>query len=248
MCTVVFIPGSESFYLGSLRDESPERQRAFAPEIYTSGNISFLAPKDPVAGGTWIAVNEAGIMIVLLNGGFKNHERKKHYRKSRGLIVTELLASGAPVAEWGHTDLQDIEPFTLIVWSDHKLNELVWDGCKKHRVRLEATQPYIWSSSTLYNAAAKTVRKTLFQNWVATNPNISKLSLLNFFKLFDNAENGFLMNRKNVTKTLSYTFIEYYPGQKTVMNYYDFTDSFYCIKTILQKTNVLHASCQNERH
>lgn len=232
MCTVVFIPGKNNFYLGSLRDESPKRARALAPEIYTECENTYMAPKDPMAGGTWIGVTNAGNAIVLLNGGFENHQRKNYYRKSRGLIVTELLASAVPVVEWSLIDMQDIEPFTLIVWSDNNLFELVWDGTEKHRTRLDAELPHIWSSSTLYNAEAKAVRKELFQNWIAMNPPVSKLSILNFFKSFDDAENGFIMNRNERTKTLSYSLIEFYPHDNAVFNYYDFMLYSYSIKKL----------------
>jgi hypothetical protein len=232
MCTVVFIPGQQIHYLGSLRDESPKRPRAIVPEIYTAGNKSFIAPKDPMASGTWIGAADTGNAIVLLNGGFGNHQRNSYYRKSRGLIVTELLASDVPVFEWSFIDMVDIEPFTLVVWSDNKLFELVWDGSEKHRKRLDATQPYIWSSSTLYNAEAKAMRQNLFQNWIAMNPPVSKLSVLNFFKSFKNDENGFIMNRMEVTKTLSFSFIELGQNNETVISYYDFSTYTYSSKSL----------------
>jgi hypothetical protein len=232
MCTVVFMPGKDGIYLGSLRDESPKRPRALPPEIYPAGDTFYLAPKDPVADGTWIGVTDKGNAIVLLNGGFKNHQRKNHYRKSRGLIVTELLASEMPVVEWSLIDMPDIEPFTLIVWSDNNLFELVWDGNEKHRTRLDAAQPHLWSSSTLYNEGAKAVREELFQNWIAMNPPISKLSLLGFFKTFTNTENGFIINRNEITKTLSYSFIELFPYDKAVLNYYDLMAYSSSTKTI----------------
>ncbi|MBC7935172.1 MAG: NRDE family protein [Rhizobacter sp.] len=236
MCTVVFIPGRERIYLGSLRDESPKRPRALVPEIYTVGSTSYVAPKDPMASGTWVGASDTGNAIVLLNGGFENHQRKSYYRKSRGLIVTELLASELPVVEWSLINMQDIEPFTLIVWSDDNLFELVWDGNERYRTRLDATQPHIWSSSTLYNAEAKAIREEFFQNWIAMNPPVSKLSVLNFFRSFKNDENGFIMNRNEITKTLSYSLIELYPQEKAVLNYYDFMVYSYSIKTIfLQK-------------
>ncbi len=239
MCTVVFIPALEKIYLGSLRDESPKRLRALVPQVYHAGRTSYIAPKDQQASGTWVGASDTGNVIVLLNGGFENHEKKSDYRKSRGLIVTELLASELPVVEWRLIDMQDIEPFTLIVWSNATLFELVWDGRERHRTRLDATQPHIWSSATLYNAEAKAIRKEFFENWIAVNPPVSKLSVLNFFRSFKNDENGFIMNRNEVTKTLSYSLIELYPQEKIVFNYYDFMVYSYSIKTIsLQKKSV----------
>jgi uncharacterized protein with NRDE domain len=232
MCTVIFIHRDKEIYFGSLRDESPKRPRAAKPEISELNGVSFLSPQDAKAGGTWIGVSSTGNVIVLLNGGFENHQRKNYYRKSRGLIVSELLASEMPVVEWNLIDMEDIEPFTLIVWSDNNLFQLVWDGSQRHRIRLDETLPYIWSSSTLYNLEVKAKREELFQNWIAMNPPFSKLSLLNFFKSHSDAENGFIMNRMEITKTLSFSFIELRPNNDAVMSYYDFSNYSYSTATI----------------
>ena len=232
MCTVVFIPVDREVYFGSLRDESPKRPRALKPYVSQLNGLSYLSPKEAMAGGTWIGVNNMGNIIILLNGAFENHQRKSYYRKSRGLMVTELLASVVPVVEWNLVDMEDIEPFTLIVWSDNNLFQLVWDGRERHRIRLDETLPYIWSSSTLYNSDAKAKREELFQNWIAMNPPVSKLSLLNFFKTYSDEENGFMMNRKEVTKTLSFSFIELTEKNKAAMSYYDFSDYSYSTQKI----------------
>ena len=99
----------------------------------------------------------------------------------------------------------------------------MWDGFLKHKFKLDADKPYVWSSSTLYNKVAKDNRDELFQNWIAINPSISKLSVLNFFKSFEDIENGFLMNRNEKIKTLSYSFIELTKND-AYFNYYDFNN------------------------
>ncbi len=226
MCTVIFIPGNNEVFFSSLRDESPKRPSAAKPAISELNGVSFLSPKDPMAGGTWVGVNNTGNVIVLLNGGFENHQRKNYYRKSRGIIVSELLVSEMPVVEWNLIDLENIEPFTLIVWSDNNLFQLVWDGMERHRIRLDETLSHIWSSSTLYNEDAKAKREELFQNWIAMNPPVSKLSLLNFFKSYVDNENGFMINRSEITKTLSFSFIEI-SQRNAAMSYYDFSNYSY---------------------
>lgn len=221
MCTVVFIPSHNKHYLASLRDESPERATALAPQVYASGRANYLMPKDALAGGTWIGISTHKTVIVLLNGGFKNHSRKKGYVKSRGLIVTELLLSALPVVDWQLMDLSHIEPFTLVVWSDNNLFELVWDGDKKHRSRLDATVAHIWSSSTLYNNTSKAAREDLFQDWIAMGPPIDKRSVLRFFKSTEDSENGFIINRHEKIKTLSYSFVELSDTNTALLDYYD---------------------------
>lgn len=221
MCTVVFIPSGNKQFFASLRDESPQRPRAIAPDIYKSSETRYLMPKDALAGGTWIGINEFKNVIILLNGGHQNHIKKDNYLTSRGKIVSELLQSIMPVVDWQLMDLSMVEPFTLVVWSEQNLFELVWDGEEKHRIRLDSSTAHIWSSSTLYDANAKSIRADLFQNWIAMGPPISKLTILNFFKSFEDAENGFIINRNEKIKTLSYSFIEFSSNVNASLDYFD---------------------------
>ncbi len=225
MCTVVYIPNnSGTGYFASLRDESPIRPKASMPQINDDDEIKFISPIDAFAGGTWIGVNDFNNVIILLNGSFENHTRKSFYRKSRGLIVRELLSCELPVVDWNLMNLTDIEPFTLIVFSDDNLFQLLWDGTNKTRILLDATIPHIFSSSTLYSNNAKAKRKDMFDNWIAMNPPISKLSLLNFFKSFDDKKNGFIIDRSATMKTISYSFIELQHHQTACFSHYDFID------------------------
>ena len=59
-----------------------------------------LLPTDTEKGGTWIGLHEKGHLLVLLNGGFEMHQRLERYRKSRGLIVKDLLDKEDPLKEW----------------------------------------------------------------------------------------------------------------------------------------------------
>jgi hypothetical protein len=208
MCTVVFIPKGDKYFFASLRDESPLRPRAAVPTIYKDEDADILSPIDSLAGGTWLGLTASGSVVILLNGGFEKHERKTNYRKSRGLIVAELLASRLPEESWNLMDMHGVEPYTLVVWNEGNLFQLVWDGEHKHAIMLKSNQSYIWSSATLYDKQARIYRSQLFQQWIDTNLLVSSLSLFSFFKSFTESDNGFLMNRNEQTKTLSYTFIE----------------------------------------
>lgn len=208
MCTVVFIPDENKQYFASLRDESPNRPKAIVPALYKTNEAKYLMPKDALAGGTWIGINEFKNVIILLNGGFENHHKKDSYSTSRGQIVHELLQSIMPVVDWQLMELINVEPFTLVVWSDNHLFELVWDGITKHRKGLDSSISHLWSSSTLYQTKFQIKRRELFMEWISAQPSITKHSVLNFFKSTNDAENGFIINRSANMKTLSYSFIE----------------------------------------
>lgn len=225
MCTVVFIPGREQYYFASLRDEDTERPCATEPALYKEGTLQYLAPKDGLAGGTWIGINEMQHVIILLNGAFEKHTAGNNYRKSRGLIVTELLVSETPVIDWYAMELKQIEPFTLIVWSSGDLFQLVWDGECKKKIRPDAHAAHIWSSSTLYNTEAGANREKQFQHWITKKPAVSMESLLSFFLSEADTENGFIINRNEKIKTLSYSFITITQQGSGLMQYYDFVQN-----------------------
>lgn len=237
MCTVVFIPSRNKFQFASLRDENPLRPKAIEPTLHTTDTASFIAPVDALAGGTWAGFNQFGNVIILLNGAHTNHLRQPYYRKSRGLVVLALLASELPVVDWALLDLAGTEPFTLVVGSDWHLFELVWDGQHKTKTLLDITKPHIWSSSTLYDTQAKAHRSGLFQQWITNRPRVNRQSLLDFFLSYQEAENGFLMNRNGIIKTLSYSFIEMNKHKQGRYSYHDLTtDQLSCVEMPIIET------------
>jgi len=68
MCTVSVIPlGTDALRLACNRDELRTRAIALPPTIQTFGERRAILPTDPDSGGTWIAVNDAGVVFTLLN-------------------------------------------------------------------------------------------------------------------------------------------------------------------------------------
>lgn len=222
MCTVTFIPQSFSeFVLTSNRDESPIRL-TIPPAIYNVDEVALLFPKDEVAGGTWFGVSEQQRLICLLNGGFNAHKRAENYRMSRGLIVTNLLASENAVAEIDAYDFMGIEPFTIIMvdWKKElQLYELVWDGNSKY-LSEKPLIPHIWSSSLLYSEEMKKKREAWFSDFIINNLNPSKTDILQFHKLAGEGslDTNLVMDRGFV-KTKSIT--QYSKSEKSTMRYED---------------------------
>ena len=224
MCTVLYWPVKDRVSFASLRDESTRRKPAFKPKLIDDLGVKFIAPIDPEGGGTWLAANELGDVVILLNGGYEKHKHLPNYRKSRGLIVTELLSHAAPYDHWMLMNLENIEPFTLIVYSNSILYHLVWDGDLKHDLKPSTQLPHIWSSATLYSAEAKNKRNQNFDSWMATEPEINRETVFEFFASIQDKENGFLMNRAEKLKTLSYSFVEYSFDGSVKLIYEDFAD------------------------
>jgi len=181
MCTVTLVKNSsKGFILTSNRDEAIGR-KTLPLEFYEFNGKRLLFPKDQVAGGTWISISEQQTMICLLNGGYKNHEKKNHYRHSRGVVVTDILSENNLWEAMQAYDCEDLEPFTLVGvdWNTKTFfYELVWDGKQKHIRVLDSNQTHIWSSATLYTDEMKQKRK----DWFADFKHNNKLTVENIIK------------------------------------------------------------------
>lgn len=169
------------------------------------------------AGGTWAGLHDLGHVIILLNGAFKDHTKKNNYNKSRGLIVTQLMDSEDPVFQWVAIDLDNIEPFTLVMLCNGKLYETRWDGYKKYSEIKNISQPHIWSSATLYNEAAQKMRLRWFEKGKEKISSASEL--YNFLNAHQQAQNGFVMKRNGLIQTLSISLLQHKAGMAQYIFY-----------------------------
>jgi hypothetical protein len=207
MCTVTFIPANKQVFITSNRDEKHWRSCALSPEFHRFESGRILYPKDADAGGTWIAAHENGNAIVFLNGGFVCHTPNPPYRKSRGLILLDLIDSYSPSNSFLSVNLSNIEPFTAIVWDSNELFECRWDGEEKHYKHLDKSAPHIWSSVTLYKPDIIQKREQWFANWLAGNSAPSRDDILHFHQFTGEGDcyNDLRMNRDGKVFTVSVT-------------------------------------------
>jgi hypothetical protein len=162
MCTVSWLHQDDGYQLFCNRDERKTRAIARGPEVIESGAVRFIAPIDCAGGGTWIAVNEYGLSLCLLNGSpVRSGEAPV---KSRGHIVMEL-ATATCLAEacaraW-QTSLLEFAPFRLVlIERGRPAAVMTWDGVSRSIV------PYWWlplSSSSVDEAGARQVREREFR-------------------------------------------------------------------------------------
>lgn len=206
MCTVSFVFSNGKVILTHNRDEKTLRPSAIEPKIYSINNKNILFPKDKKAGGTWYAIAENGSVLVILNGAEEKHQLRTSYRKSRGLIVLDLISSDSPIVAWKLIDLSQIEPFTLVLFQDSKLYQLRWNEVEKSTLNLDINQNHIWSSSTLYPKEVQEQRAHLFHKFMVSNE-ISPEKLFQFHRYTnpEDSENGLIINRNDSLKTLSIT-------------------------------------------
>lgn len=207
MCTVSFVNANGKIIITSNRDEKTLRPNAIEPQNYVVNNRKVIFPKDKKAGGTWYAINEHSTVLVLLNGADEKHCIKDSYRKSRGLIVLDLISSEAAIKSWESIDLENIEPFTLVLFENGKLYQLRWNETEKSTIELDNAKSYIWSSSTLYPREIRQKRADWFYTFLDTKPEVNAEELFNFHRYTEaeNTEHGLVINRNEALKTLSIT-------------------------------------------
>ncbi|MEO8239640.1 MAG: NRDE family protein [Flavobacterium sp.] len=226
MCTVSFVYNNESVIITSNRDEKVIRTNAVPPRSYTCNGKNVIYPKDPKAGGTWFVVDANGTVLVLLNGGIIKHKVQFIYRRSRGLIALDIICSDSPKDFWKEINLEDIEPFTLVLYQDKKLYELIWDGLIKRTTQLDETQNHIWSSVTLYPDEIRKKRSGWFFDFLKNKNEVSASDILDFHRNTEDgdSENGLIINRENTLRTLSITQV-IIEQNKSVLEYHDLVNA-----------------------
>jgi uncharacterized protein with NRDE domain len=109
------------------RDERLDRE-ATGPALRHDGPLAVLAPRDAVEGGTWLGVNERGVLAGITN---RFGRARREGRRSRGLLVLDALA--APTAVEAAERLRSLDPtqangFHLVIADATSAHLVVGDG------------------------------------------------------------------------------------------------------------------------
>lgn len=220
MCTVSFVHSQGKIIITSNRDEQVARP-AVEPRNYLVNQKNLFFPKDPKAGGTWYVVDENANVLVLLNGAEEKHQWNPPYRRSRGLIVLDLFSAPSAIAAWHDIDLENVEPFTIVLFQNQKLYQLRWNGTEKSTLELDAKENHIWSSSTLYAQEIRQQRAQWFTTFLDTKPEVTFEEMFHFHRYTeaDNSQHGLIINRNDKLKTLSITQSVIEQNKITVMHH-----------------------------
>jgi hypothetical protein len=220
MCTVSFVHSKGKIIITSNRDEQVARP-AIEPRNYLVNQKNLFFPKDPKAGGTWFVVDDCSNVLVLLNGAEEKHQWNPPYRRSRGLIVLDLFSSESAISAWETIALENIEPFTIVLFQDQQLYQLRWDGHNKTAQNLNSEGNHIWSSSTLYSKEIRDQRRKWFSTFLDTTPELTFEEMFRFHRYTEaeNSQHGLIINRNDKLKTLSITQSVIEQNKITVMHH-----------------------------
>ena len=124
-----------------------------------------------------------------------------------GLIILEIIEADEPLSFFKTLRLDNIEPFTIVLYQSGLLHELRWDGNDKHEKALDITGNYIWSSATLYSDEIIEHRENLFDSFIHSAAGSITAATVHDFHASNNgdAENGFVISRQTGMKTFSIT-------------------------------------------
>jgi hypothetical protein len=173
MCTVTVVPQAQGARLLCNRDERRSRPAALPPEIHDLRGRLAAFPVDPQGGGTWIGVNDAGLIVTLLNvqrtsDGRRDDASRK--RRSRGLVVRELLRwTSLPHATAAVESLEPyaFEPFQVVIVYEGRVAVATSDAAGPIRCTQQTLdEPVLFTSSSLGDALVGLPRRRLFERMV----------------------------------------------------------------------------------
>ncbi len=136
MCTLIleFHPGTaRPITLLANRDERLNRPaQGWTVRPSVTGR-SMLAPRDLTAGGSWVGINNAGVVVALTN--HNTGKPPEDTRASRGALVEEMLghpSAAAARAAVKDRNAQTYNPFHLVVADQH--TGWLWHSTLEHQL------------------------------------------------------------------------------------------------------------------
>ena len=180
MCTVTWSVDDGGYSLLFNRDEKLSRAVAEPPRIHTRDGVRFGAPTDADGGGTWIAANEYGVTVCLLNAYPATGIQPGAAAKSRGEIPVGVASSRSleDVAERiNRVELGCFAPFRLLALEpDRGACLFEWSGS---RITLDedVDRPAVLTSSSFESAAVAASRRVAYGNCVGNSGGITRTAL-----------------------------------------------------------------------
>jgi hypothetical protein len=225
MCTMTIVSHERGTRVVFNRDEQRTRPDGLAPRLQRSGSGILCYPIDPRGGGTWIGVNDTGVMAALLN-------RSGTYRTgtdavlSRGAVVPAVLRARA-ISEavrvaraWLPLALA---PFRIVVCQER---DVYWadggGGTAGPIGHSFLDRPVLFTSSSLGDEKVFRPRKGLFEQLFARMPGqpLEAQRVFHRHQWPDHPEVSVLMHRADA-RTVSRTQVDVQTRPDTIRVHYE---------------------------
>jgi hypothetical protein len=140
------------------------------PRVQTLGRRRAIFPVDPQGGGTWVGVNDRGLVVSLLNVHSLTSPRARGRLRSRGVIVNALLRCRTLVnaAETvTGLDPSTFQRFCVVMVHDGQIAVATSIGGDQIDCSLEPLcAPRLFTSSSLGDEIVEAPRRRLFDRLV----------------------------------------------------------------------------------
>lgn len=188
------------------RDDRIIRPSATPPQYHEVAGVSAVYPSEH-RSGTWIAANQFGITLALLNW---NRPKLTPKLRSRGRVILGLLSADSTAAierALRQRTLQGVWPFRLFAFlgPEFRVREWRWDGLNL-ALRSHPWRSGHWFSSGLSDVVAARERRRIFDS-AARDADAGTLSWLRKLHRQHGSEPGpfSVCVHRNDAATLSYT-------------------------------------------
>ena len=161
MCTLTVVTGSDTYRMAMNRDEKIARGAGVPPVMHEFDGTRAIYPNDG-DGGTWIAANECGIALALLNWNDIAPPGKTVKTRSRGRVIPALIDSRSLWdlhAVFSVSNFTGMLPFRLVgvFPSEREIWEWRWDSTHLE-FQVHAWKSRHWFSSSLSDNRAESLR------------------------------------------------------------------------------------------
>lgn len=218
MCTVSIIAlrsAGGAYRLVTNRDEQRTRARGEAPTWRTLGGVRAISPRDPNAGGTWVATSESGLSLCLLNGNLEPPPDLPARPRSRGLLIGSLIGLGSierVIDGLARMDLSPFPPFRLVgaetAAGGPRLFDAFWNR-ESLVTTVDHRAPVCFVSSGLGDSMVAP-RLPLFDEMVGRNPTAEAQDAFHVHAWAERPEISVLMTRGDAM-TVSITSVSVEP-------------------------------------
>jgi len=142
MCTLTWLRDTNGLRVYFNRDEKRTRLPALPPAEKIVHGVRVLTPTDADAGGSWLAANEFGLVVAVLN--FYDAEAtlpaSNVNHQSRGHLILQLSTHqtpGSALADIDRLPLAMFRPFILVLFGEGRDDAIVrWNGRKIEKQHL----------------------------------------------------------------------------------------------------------------
>lgn len=218
MCTVSWLPAAGGYVLCFNRDERRTRGPALPPARRDAGGMPYLAPLDSDHGGSWLAVNAAGLTLGLLNRYHGAARPPQEPVRSRGLLLLDLIAQPGAAQVRAALDpavLARTAPFTLVALEPGGVPQVsAWDGDTVRHT--EAPTPGLaCTSSAVTEPEVAEARRVLFRE--ARPASGEALAALHRSHLPERGRRSVCMHRDDA-ETRSFSQVTVAPDRVTLLH------------------------------